>query len=181
MLAGPLAAPDRVQQETDGLAADRGHVLDAHQSADPDAWVILMDQPFAGMVKELFEPQSYPNLAQRPYDVTGWTLPYQMGVEAHALTTPLTKQFRDSLHGFRSMAAHLLQVGHTLLLCGDVASAVEDRFFVDRFVMHGRVSQGRRDGALPFSAQSARGSTNELPKRFSRSQRDEALSPASES
>ena len=40
-----------------------------------------MDQPFAGMVKELFEPQSYPTLSQRPYDVTGWTLPYQMGVE----------------------------------------------------------------------------------------------------
>ena len=65
--------------------------IEVHQSADPDAWIVLMDQPFAGMVKELFEPQSYPNLAQRPYDVTGWTLPYQMGIEAHALTTPLTK------------------------------------------------------------------------------------------
>ena len=56
-----------------------------------------MDQPFAGLVKELFEPQVYPTLSQRPYDVTGWTLPYQMGVEVHAVTTPLSKQFRDSL------------------------------------------------------------------------------------
>ncbi len=63
--------------------------IEVHQSAKPDAWVILMDQPFAGLVKELFEPQVYPALTQRPYDVTGWTLPYQMGVEVHAVTTPL--------------------------------------------------------------------------------------------
>jgi hypothetical protein len=69
--------------------------IEIHRSSD--AWVILMDQPFAGMVKELLETQQYPTLQQRPYDVTGWTLPHQMGVEAHALTTPLTKQFRDSV------------------------------------------------------------------------------------
>jgi hypothetical protein len=69
--------------------------IDVHES--PDAWVVLMDQPFAGMVKELFEPQQYPTLSQRPYDVTGWTLPYQMGVEAHAVTSPLPASFRDSL------------------------------------------------------------------------------------
>ena len=71
--------------------------IEVHQSSQPDAWVILMDQPFAGLVKELFEPQVYPALGQRPYDVTGWTLPYQMGVEVHAVTTPLSRQFRDGL------------------------------------------------------------------------------------
>jgi len=71
--------------------------IEVHQSAKPDAWVVLMDQPFAGLVKELFEPQVYPTISQRPYDVTGWTLPYQMGVEIHAMTTPLGKAFRDSL------------------------------------------------------------------------------------
>jgi hypothetical protein len=71
--------------------------IEIHQTAKPDAWVILMDQPFAGLVKELFEPQVYPALSQRPYDVTGWTLPLQMGVEAHAVTAPLSKQYRDSL------------------------------------------------------------------------------------
>jgi hypothetical protein len=71
--------------------------IEVHQSSQPDELVILMDQPFAGLVKELFEPQVYPTLSQRPYDVTGWTLPYQMGVEAHAITTPLSAQFRDSL------------------------------------------------------------------------------------
>jgi hypothetical protein len=71
--------------------------IEVHQLSQPDEWVILMDQPFAGLVKELFETQVYPTLTQRPYDVTGWTLPYQMGVEAHAMTAPPSKQFRDSL------------------------------------------------------------------------------------
>jgi hypothetical protein len=79
------------------------HGIEVHQSSNPDAWVILMDQPFAGMVKELFEPQVYPTLSQRPYDVTGWTLPYQMGVEVHPMTTPLTKQFRDSLRAVKAI------------------------------------------------------------------------------
>jgi hypothetical protein len=77
--------------------------IEVHQASIPDEWVILMDQPFAGLVKELFEPQNYPTLSQRPYDVTGWTLPYQMGVEVHAVTSPLGKQFRDSLRAVKSI------------------------------------------------------------------------------
>ncbi len=69
--------------------------IEVHQTKD--SWVVEMDQPFAGLVKELFEQQVYPTLTQRPYDVTGWTLPYQMGVEVHPITAPLTKQYRDSL------------------------------------------------------------------------------------
>jgi hypothetical protein len=71
--------------------------IEVKQSADPDAWVIMMNQPFSGLVKELFEAQKYPQLSQRPYDVTGWTLPYQMGVEVHAVTTPPSAKFTDSL------------------------------------------------------------------------------------
>jgi hypothetical protein len=77
--------------------------IEIHQSTKPDAWVILMDQPFSGLVKELFEPQQYPTASQRPYDVTGWTLPYQMGVEAHAITSPLGKAYRDSLRSVKDM------------------------------------------------------------------------------
>ncbi len=36
------------------------HGIEVHQSSKPDAWVILMNQPFGGLVKELFEPQIYP-------------------------------------------------------------------------------------------------------------------------
>jgi hypothetical protein len=63
----------------------------------------LMDQPFAGLVKELFEAQKYPQLEQRPYDVTGWTLPYQMDVEVHAVTTPLSPEFRKGLEPITSV------------------------------------------------------------------------------
>jgi hypothetical protein len=77
--------------------------IEVHQSTNPDAWVILMNQPFAGLVKELFEPQVYPPITQRPYDVTGWTLPYQMGVEVRTVTTPPTKQYLDSLRAVKEI------------------------------------------------------------------------------
>lgn len=50
--------------------------------------VVLMAQPFRAFAKDLLEKQNYPEqrgpggAIERPYDVTGWTLPYQMGVEA---------------------------------------------------------------------------------------------------
>ena len=77
--------------------------IEVHQSTKPDAWVILMNQPFAGLVKDLFEQQMYPPSAPRPPDVTGWTLPMQMGVEIHAVTTPLSKQARDSLRPVKTI------------------------------------------------------------------------------
>ena len=69
-----------------------------------NAWVILMDQPFSPLVKELFEPQEWPDLRatpngppQRPYDVSGWTLPMQMGAEVATISTPLGAQQRSAL------------------------------------------------------------------------------------
>ena len=77
--------------------------IEVHQSTKPDAWVILMNQPFSGLVKEIFEAQKYPELKQRPYDVTGWTLPYQMGIEAHEISTPLTPEFTKGLEKISSI------------------------------------------------------------------------------
>jgi Zinc carboxypeptidase len=77
--------------------------IEVHQSSKPDAWVILMNQPFAGLVKELFEPQKYPALTQRPYDVTGWTLPYQMDVEVEPVVTPLKPEFVKGLEKVSSI------------------------------------------------------------------------------
>jgi hypothetical protein len=62
-----------------------------------------MDQPFAGLVKELFEAQKYPALTQRPYDVTGWTLPMQMDVEVHEVGAPVTDEFRKGLEPVTSI------------------------------------------------------------------------------
>lgn len=53
------------------------------------AWVIPMEQPYAGFAQTLLEAQEYPDLRQdpdeppvRPYDVTAHTLPLLTGVEA---------------------------------------------------------------------------------------------------
>jgi len=56
------------------------------------SYLLLLTQPQRSNVLALFEPQLYPNRlnaqgeAERPYDVTAWTLPLQMGVEAPAIT-----------------------------------------------------------------------------------------------
>lgn len=55
------------------------------------SYIIFLAQPQRSNVLALFEPQIYPNRlnalgeAERPYDVTGWTLPLQMGVDAPAV------------------------------------------------------------------------------------------------
>lgn len=55
------------------------------------SYLIFLDQPQRSNVVALFEPQIYPNRltaqgeAERPYDVAGWTIPLQMGVEAPAV------------------------------------------------------------------------------------------------
>ena len=52
------------------------------------SYIVFLNQPQRQNVLTLFEPQIYPNRldalgeAERPYDVAGWTLPLQMGVEA---------------------------------------------------------------------------------------------------
>lgn len=56
---------------------------------DAGSYVIPMAQPYRNYAKDLLEPQKYPmkpaapgQIPERPYDVTGWTLPFQMGVQA---------------------------------------------------------------------------------------------------
>ena len=71
----------------------------------PGSWVIPMDQPFSALAKELFERQKYPDALQNgtaksidlPYDVTGWTLPLQMGVNVDEVTDPLAADQRAML------------------------------------------------------------------------------------
>ena len=76
------------------------------------SWVVLMDQPFAGLVKELFEVQKYPDLREtpngpplKPYDVGGWTLPIQMGVDVDAVLLPVSSEQRANLKPLEQFAA----------------------------------------------------------------------------
>jgi hypothetical protein len=140
------------------------HGIDVHQNVDD--WVILMDQPFSGLVKELFERQSYPALSQRPYDVTGWTLPYQMGVEVHAVSTPLTKQFRDSLRAVKSITlaapfnraanASYRAVNEILAAKGSVTFAGDD-------IVVGNLDKGKLESILGANHLRA-GTAKEAPK-----------------
>jgi hypothetical protein len=56
------------------------------------SYLVFLNQPQRTNVLALFAPQVYPNRltgagdAERPYDVAGWTLPLQMGVDAPAVT-----------------------------------------------------------------------------------------------
>ncbi len=56
------------------------------------SYIVFVNQPQRANVLALFAPQIYPNRllptgeAERPYDVAGWTLPLQMGVDAPAVT-----------------------------------------------------------------------------------------------
>ncbi|MGH9720741.1 MAG: hypothetical protein ACRD8O_11055, partial [Bryobacteraceae bacterium] len=59
------------------------------------SYVLLAGQPFRPYLVDLMEPQRYPELrsgttgpTKRPYDIAGWTLSMQMGVEVDRLEAP---------------------------------------------------------------------------------------------
>ncbi|MBI5085060.1 MAG: hypothetical protein HZB13_10750 [Acidobacteria bacterium] len=59
-------------------------------------YVLLAAQPFRPYLVDLMEPQKYPEIrsgttgpTKRPYDLAGWTLPFQMGVQFDRIDQPL--------------------------------------------------------------------------------------------
>ncbi|HET6862868.1 MAG TPA: M14 family zinc carboxypeptidase [Pyrinomonadaceae bacterium] len=73
------------------------------QEVPAGSYIIFLAQPQRSNVEALFEPQIYPNRltgqgeAERPYDVAGWTLPLQMGVDAPAITAIREKAAEQKL------------------------------------------------------------------------------------
>ena len=70
--------------------------------------IVLMAQPHRGYAKDLLEAQHHPDRRdgvngppKRPYDMAGWTLPYQMGVRVDAVAAP----FDARLEPVRDVAA----------------------------------------------------------------------------
>jgi hypothetical protein len=68
------------------------------------SFLVFVNQPQKNNILSLFEKQVYPNRitatgeAEVPYDVAGWTLPLQMGVEAEAIwATRDLERFRRTL------------------------------------------------------------------------------------
>jgi hypothetical protein len=96
-----LLAQKMIDNGLDVYAAKNGFKANG-VSYPAGSWVIPMDQPFSALAKELFERQHYPDALENgtskaidlPYDVTGWTLPLQMGVNVDAVTDPLAADER---------------------------------------------------------------------------------------
>jgi hypothetical protein len=95
----------RLEQELHGVTATQMLTTSAgkrrveliNPSAHPEeipagSYIVFLNQPYRANVKALFELQVYPDRltpqgeAERPYDVAGWTLPMQMGVETKVVT-----------------------------------------------------------------------------------------------
>jgi Zinc carboxypeptidase len=72
-----------------GVHAGGAHGAYAERPQDVPlgSYLVFLSQPYRPNVQALFERQEYPErrgpdgAAERPYDVAGWTLPLQMGVE----------------------------------------------------------------------------------------------------
>ncbi len=82
---------------------------------DAGTVIVPMDQPFRAYAKSLLETQHYPArkngaVTERPYDVTGWTLPAQMGVRvdavADAFDTPVTSRVDRLIPPVRYVVGH---------------------------------------------------------------------------
>ncbi|HZF67071.1 MAG TPA: M14 metallopeptidase family protein [Gemmatirosa sp.] len=76
------------------------------------SYVVPMAQPFRAHAKDLLEPQRFPRQErwpggpeEPPYDVAGWTLPYQLGVQADSIATPLGAVATVAVAGMRDDAA----------------------------------------------------------------------------
>ncbi|WP_419161087.1 M14 family metallopeptidase [Candidatus Palauibacter sp.] len=103
----PVAAVELLRRLAfNGIEIDQLARAVNHQGLDHPAgtWVIRMDQEFANFVRQLFVLQEYPDLREypegppdQPYDVSGWTLPVQMGVRVIEAASPLGAEVRDAL------------------------------------------------------------------------------------
>ncbi|MDQ3388351.1 MAG: M14 family metallopeptidase [Gemmatimonadota bacterium] len=122
---GPFAYVIPSGQRDPGSAADMLRVLrkggvELHEMRAPfraggrefpaGSRVVLMAQPYRAHALDLLEPQRYPEMRrypggppQVPYDVAGWTLPLQMGVEAVEIAEPFPT---ESLFRIDSVRVH---------------------------------------------------------------------------
>lgn len=88
-----------LEQRDRGAARQLAHLLAEHGvdvilDGGARYWIPL-NQPYARFVREMLEPQRYPEVRPapgadpyRPYDVSAWTLPLLMGVEVEKTTMP---------------------------------------------------------------------------------------------
>ena len=116
------------------LMASRGSVYNDVREPVPPEWpsgsyLVFLKQPYRANVQALFERQIYPDrmaggAPERPYDVAGWTLPMQMGVEAYPVAQIREPEARRRL----TLVTDTIQVRKDLgLISGRIDAKWEDR------------------------------------------------------
>ncbi len=127
------------------------------------SWVIPMDQPFSPMAKELMERQVYPAAASGdtavgahlPYDITGWTLPLQMGVVVDTVSDPMTQDQRAGLTKIAAVklpAAEVSGDGGSFILSHKPNAAFQ--------VVNAILAQGGSVSLVPDTIKTAEGPEN---------------------
>ena len=90
-----------------------------HTEVPFNSFLVFLEQPQRNNVEALFGKQTYPNRVDEkgnvdvPYDVAGWTLPLQMGVETYTVTQIV--EYPNSARGLELMK-DINQVRETLNL-----------------------------------------------------------------
>src|SRR5260370_35049545 len=79
---------DRLAQSGIEVRRSRAPFQAGGKSYPAGSYVLLASQPFRAYLVDLLEPQIYPSLGngangkpRKPYDIAGWTLSMQMGVQ----------------------------------------------------------------------------------------------------
>jgi hypothetical protein len=77
------------------IATARAAIVADGQTYEAGSTVVPLAQPFGRWIKDLLEPQTYPDVRpapgaapERPYDVTAWTLGMLLGVDVRQINRP---------------------------------------------------------------------------------------------
>ena len=105
------------------------HVADAAFVADGQRYpagthVVRLDQPFGRWVKDLLEPQEYPDIRwpdptaalDKPYDITAWSLGMLMGVDTIQVDAPFEAALTVLVEDAAEPRGEVIGVGPTYLL-----------------------------------------------------------------
>lgn len=111
--------------------------------------VVLMAQPYRAHAKDLLEVQRYPDRRlypggppAPPYDLAGWTLPLQMGVEVHEIAEPFATDALTALDSVSVRPAALAGSGPAVAL--DARTTAAHRAIFEVLRAGGRVTFAER-------------------------------------
>ena len=91
------------------------------------SYVVRLAQPFGRWVKDILEPQKYPDIRwpypsapiDKPYDITAWTLGMLMGVETVQVERPFETTLRPLAGPAAMPAGRVSGAGNTFLIAHD--------------------------------------------------------------